>query len=156
MENITQVASNTATIQAFQDTVDNMMTVVIVLILSAGLLAFVVLYNLTNINIGERVREIATLKVLGFTRREVDLYVFRENLWLSLLGILVGFVFGKYLHLYIMNSVEVEMIRFGRQILPVSYLLAAVLTLAFTLIVSVVMSRKLRKVDMVESLKSVE
>ena len=156
LENITQVASNTATIQAFQDTVDNMMTVVIVLILSAGLLAFVVLYNLTNINIGERVREIATLKVLGFTRREVDLYVFRENLWLSLLGILVGFVFGKYLHLYIMNSVEVEMIRFGRQILPVSYLLAAVLTLAFTLIVSVVMSRKLRKVDMVESLKSVE
>ena len=86
MENITQVASNTATIQAFQDTVDNMMTVVIVLILSAGLLAFVVLYNLTNINIGERVREIATLKVLGFTRREVDLYVFRENLWLSLFG----------------------------------------------------------------------
>ena len=68
----------------------------------------------------------------------------------------MGFVFGKYLHLYIMNSVEVEMIRFGRQILPVSYLLAAVLTLAFTLIVSVVMSRKLRKVDMVESLKSVE
>ena len=69
-------------------------------------MAFVVLYNLTNINIGERVREIATLKVLGFTRREVDLYVFGENLWLSLLGILVGFVFGKYLHLYIMNSVD--------------------------------------------------
>lgn len=156
LENITQVASNTSTIQAFQDTVDNMMTVVIVLILSAGLLAFVVLYNLTNINIGERVREIATLKVLGFTRREVNLYVFRENLWLSLLGVLVGCVLGKYLHLYIMNSVEVEMIRFGRQILPVSYLLAAVLTLAFTLIVSVVMSRKLRKIDMVESLKSVE
>ena len=66
-------------------------------------MAFVVLYNLININIGDRVREIATLKVLGFTRREVDLYVFRENLWLSLLGILVGFVFGKYLHLYIMN-----------------------------------------------------
>lgn len=156
LENVTQASSNTDTIQVFQDTVDNMMTVVIVLILSAGLLAFVVLYNLTNINIGERVREIATLKVLGFTRREVNLYVFRENLWLSLLGVLVGFVLGKYLHLYIMNSVEVEMIRFGRQILPVSYLLAAVLTLVFTLIVSVVMSRKLRKVDMVESLKSVE
>ena len=156
LENVTQASSNTDTIQVFQDTVDNMMTVVIVLILSAGLLAFVVLYNLTNINIGERVREIVTLKVLGFTRREVNLYVCRENLWLSLLGVLVGFVLGKYLHLYIMNSVEVEMIRFGRQILPVSYLLAAVLTLVFTLIVSVVMSRKLRKVDMVESLKSVE
>ena len=109
LENITQVASNTATIQAFQDTVDNMMTVVIVLILSAGLLAFVVLYNLTNINIGERVREIATLKVLGFTRREVDLYVL-GNLWLSLWAFW-WIVFGKYLHLYIMNSVEVEMIR---------------------------------------------
>ena len=156
LDNVTQVTSNSSTIGVFQDVVDNMMTVVFVLIISAGLLAFVVLYNLTNINIGERVREIATLKVLGFTRREVDMYVFRENLWLSLLGILVGFVLGKYLHLYIMSSVEVEMIRFGRQILPMSFGLAALLTLVFTLIVSVVMSRKLRKIDMVESLKSVE
>lgn len=156
LDNITQVTSNTATVQAFQDTVDNMMTVVVVLIVSAGLLAFVVLYNLTNINIGERVREIATLKVLGFTRREVNFYVFRENLWLSLLGIAFGCVLGKALHLYIMTSVEIEMLRFGRQILPMSYLLSAVITLLFTLLVSVVMSRKLRKIDMVESLKSVE
>lgn len=156
LDNITQVTSNTSTVEAFQDTVDNMMTVVVVLIISAGLLAFVVLYNLTNINIGERVREIATLKVLGFTGREVNLYVFRENLWLSLLGIAFGCLMGKALHLYIMTSVEIEMLRFGRQILPMSYLLSAVITLLFTLLVSVVMSRKLKKIDMVESLKSVE
>ena len=155
-ENITQVTSNTETIRMFQETVDNMMAVVVVLILSAGLLAFVVLYNLTNINISERVREIATLKVLGFTRKEVNLYVFRENLWLSLLGIFIGFFLGDALHLYIMKTVEIEIMRFGRQILPMSYGFSALLTLSFALLVSVVMSHKLKKIDMVESLKSVE
>ena len=130
--------------------------VIVVLIVSAGMLAFVVLYNLNNINITERQRELATLKVLGFYDNEVSAYVFRENILLSLLGILGGVVFGFFLHRYVITTVEVDAVMFGRDIKPISYLYSAIFTIGFSLIVNFFMHRKLKKIDMVESLKSVE
>jgi len=127
-----------------------------VLIISAGLLAFVVLYNLTNININERITEIATIKVLGFRDKEVYDYVFRENIMLSVIGTLVGLIFGVYMHRYIMLTVEVDLIMFVRSIKPISYLYAVILTMSFTLLINRFMRRVLNKVDMVTSLKSVE
>ena len=127
-----------------------------ILIISAGLLAFVVLYNLTNININERMTEIATIKVLGFRDKEVYDYVFRENILLSLIGTFVGLVFGIFLHKHIMSTVEVELIMFVRHIKPISYLYAIILTMSFTLFINRFMRRVLDDVDMVTSLKSVE
>lgn len=130
--------------------------VIVVLILSAGLLAFVVLYNLNNINITERKRELATLKVLGFYDMEVAEYVYRENVILTLFGILAGAGIGKILHLYIIQTVEVDMMMFGRSVFPRSYLFSALLTLVFSLVVNYIMYYRLKKIDMIESLKSVE
>ena len=131
-------------------------TVIVVLIISAGMLAFVVLYNLNNINITERQRELATLKVLGFYDKEVSAYVYRENIILTFIGVLAGAVFGIFLHRYIILTVEVDAVMFGRNIKPISFLYSGLLTVGFSMIVNLFMHQKLKKIDMVESLKSVE
>lgn len=130
--------------------------VIVVLIVSAGLLAFVVLYNLNNINITERRRELATLKVLGFYDTEVSSYVYRENIMLTIFSIAVGIVLGALLHRFVITTVEVDAVMFGRVVNWQSYLLSALLTTVFSLFVNWVMYYKLKKIDMVESLKSVE
>lgn len=130
--------------------------VIWVLIISAALLAFIVLFNLNNINIIERRRELATLKLLGFYDPEVAIYVYRENVWLSIFGIAAGCILGRYLHAFIIGTCEIDMIMFGRDIKPVSYLISVVLTLVFAAAVNLFMLIKLKKIDMVESLKSVE
>ena len=129
---------------------------VVIIITAAAALAFVVLYNLTNINITERVRELATLKVLGFFDREVTAYVYRENLFLTLFGIVLGLVMGRFLHAWVVLTVEVEMVMFGRTAPPYAYWLAAALTVVFSAAVNIAAHFKLKKVDMVESLKTVE
>lgn len=131
-------------------------SVMIVLIVAAGALAFVVLYNLNNININERRRELATLKVLGFFDGEVGAYVYRENVILTLLGCVLGCFVGKILHMFIIVTVEVDSCMFGRNIKPESFLIGTVFTVAFSIIVNFVMYFKLKKIDMVESLKSIE
>ena len=130
--------------------------VIVVLIISAGMLAFVVLYNLNNININERKRELATLKVLGFFDGEVSSYVFRENVLLTVFGCILGVVLGSALHRYVITTVEIESYMFGRIIKIPSYLLAIALTFGFSFLVNLLMHFKLKKIDMVESLKSVE
>ncbi len=131
-------------------------TIVVVIIFCAGLLAFVVLYNLTNINITEREKEIATIKVLGFFDREVDAYVYRESIALAVIGTLVGLVLGVYLHMFVIHTVEVDAVMFGRSIRTASYLFSALLTLVFALLVNLVMHRKLKQISMVESMKAPE
>lgn len=130
--------------------------IVFVVIASAAGLAFIVLYNLTNINITERIREIATIKVLGFFRQETSSYVFSENVALTLFGVLFGLVLGILLHRYVMAQIVVDMVCFRPQILPKSFAFSVVLTFIFTLFVNAVMSVKLEKINMAESLKSVE
>lgn len=142
------------------DQIDNMLRsldiVIVVLIVSAGLLAFVVLYNLNNINITERQRELATLKVLGFFDGEVASYVYRENMVLTLFGVIAGMGIGTFLHHCVIQTVEVDLMMFGRNVFPRSYGWSALITLAFALFVNFMMFYRLRKIDMIESLKSVE
>lgn len=130
--------------------------VVLVLILGSGMLTFVVMLNLTNINIGERMRELATLRVLGFYDKEMYDYIFRENNALSVIGAFVGLVFGKIMHLFVIRTCEVDMVMFVRSAKPLSYVYAFALTIAFSLIVNLLMRPKVRAIDMVESLKSAE
>ena len=130
--------------------------VVVLIIVCAAMLAFVVLYNLSNINIAERVKEIATIKVLGFYDREVYSYVNRESTALSCIGTLLGLALGKVLHAFIITTVEVDSVMFGRQIAPQSFLYAVALTLVFSTAVNLVMGRKLKKISMVESMKAPE
>lgn len=146
----------TASISKFDDTIKSLDLVTYVLIVSAAMLAFVVLYNLTNVNISERLREIATIKVLGFYDQEVASYVYKENMVMTILGALLGLGLGTVLHRFIMRTVEMEGVMYGYQIQPVSYALSFVLTFIFSLIVNLVMYRKLKNIQMVESLKSVE
>lgn len=144
------------TAERIADMLKSMDTIIYVLVISAGMLAFVVLYNLNNINISERKRELATLKVLGFFDMEVSAYVFRENIMLTLIGTAAGLVMGLFLHRYVIVTAEIEILMFGRNINLCSYLISIALTVLFSFIVNVVMHFKLRKVDMVESMKSVE
>lgn len=130
--------------------------VLVVLIVSAGLLAFVVLYNLNNININERRRELATLKVLGFYNGEVGAYVYRENVLLTIIGAALGIFIGKFLHMFVITTVEVDTCMFARTIKPESYVIGTLFTFGFSIIVNFVMYFKLKKIDMVESLKTVE
>lgn len=130
--------------------------VVLVLILGSGMLTFVVMLNLTNINIGERMRELATLRVLGFYDKEMYAYIFRENNALSVIGAFVGLVFGKIMHLFVIRTCEVDMVMFVRSAKPLSYVYAFALTIVFSLIVNLLMRPKVRAIDMVESLKSAE
>lgn len=141
---------------SFQKTISSLLIVVIVLIISAGLLAFVVLYNLTNVNISERLREIATIKVLGFYDNEVSAYVYRENILLTLIGTGTGLLLGIALHALIMTLAEFDNVMFGRNINAISFVLAALITILFAVLVNVVMYRKLKNIPMVESLKSIE
>ena len=138
------------------DLMSNFNIIVWVLIISAGLLAFVVLYNLNNINITERKRELATIKLLGFYDREVANYVYRENILLTLLGALVGIFLGLLLHSYVVRTVEVDIMMFGRTIKTLSYVYSLALTILFSVFVNFFMYFHLKKIDMVESLKSVE
>ena len=126
------------------------------MIISAGALAFVVLYNLTNVNISERIREIATIKVLGFYDKEVSAYIYRENIILTIIGTVVGLGLGTILHKFIMVTVEIQSMMFGRVIDMSSYFIATVLTIVLSLFVNLAMFYKLRNVKMVESLKSVD
>lgn len=142
--------------KSFKDMIGSLNYVVLVLIFSAGALAFVVLYNLTNINISERIREIATIKVLGFYDEEVSKYVYRENAILTIIGTAVGLVLGVFLHKFIILTGETEFIMFGRKIRFVSFVYSAILTIFFSLLVNFVMYFKLKKIDMVESLKSID
>lgn len=130
--------------------------VIVVIVGSAGLLAFVVLYNLNNININERKRELATIKVLGFYDLELASYVYRENILLTIIGVLLGAVFGKLLHAFIIGTVEIDSCMLSREIAPLSFVYAALCTAGFAIFVNVIMYYKLKKIDMIESLKSVE
>ena len=143
-------------LKTFNDTISSLNFVVAVLIISAAALAFVVLYNLTNINISERIREIATIKVLGFYDNEVAAYVYRENMILTLIGSIVGLALGVLLHRFIMSTIEFDNVMFGRNIDFLSYIYSILLTLGFGLLVNLVMYFRLKKIPMVESLKSVE
>lgn len=144
----------------FRDRIDNMMKsmdyIMLVIVACAGILAFIVLYNLTNINITERIREIATIKVLGFYASETAQYVFRENVLLTAVAAIVGIPLGKALHAFVMSKVKIDMISFDVHIAPLSYALGIVLTFVFAFIVNLAMRRKLAKVSMTESLKSIE
>lgn len=134
----------------------SMDALIYVVVLAAGALAFIVLYNLNNINIEERKRELATLKVLGFQNEEISAYVLRENVWLTAMGAAAGVFFGIPLHYFLIRTAEIEIMMFGRSINPVSYLYSIGLTLLFASLVNVVMHFSLKKIDMVESLKSIE
>ena len=153
---IASVVLTSDNLATFDSMIGSVYKIVLVLIISAGLLSFIVLFTLTNINITERMREIATIKVLGFFDREVASYIFRENLILTALGTAAGLLMGSPLAKYVIGSAEVEMVMFGRQIYPESFAMAAALTLVFALSVNAVMIGRLRKIDMIEALKTVE
>ena len=156
IDGVKTVGFNDEQIDSYRTMLKSVDSVVVVLIVAAAALAFVVLYNLTNINITERAREIATLKVLGFTRKEVNAYIFRETMILSVIGALAGLVLGIFLEAFVVQTAEVDQVMFGREIHAASFAIAFALTMAFTVLVMLFMRRKLRAVDMVESLKSNE
>lgn len=155
-DDVSLVAFSDETISLYRNMISVVDYVVAVLIISAILLAFIVLYNLTNINIEERLREIASLKVLGFTKREIYAYIFREVFLLSLLGDVFGLGVGVYLERFVVATAEVDYVMFSRTIHLESFVIAFVLTLVFTGLILLVMTPKLNRIDMVESLKSVD
>ena len=156
IDGVKTVAYNDEVIDAYKSMLKSVGLIVIVLVVAAAALAFIVLYNLTNINITERMREIATLKVLGFTPREMNAYIFREIFLLAAIGCAVGLVLGVWMEGFVVVTAEVDQIMFGRAIHPTSFLLAFLLTMLFTVLVMLAMRGKLRRIDMVESLKSNE
>ena len=153
---ISSVSLISSAIRTMDETMQSLNYVVVVLIVSAGLLAFVVLYNLSNVNISERIRELATIKVLGFYDREVYDYITRETILLTLIGIVLGLVAGFFLNYYIIGTCEINMLRFNKTIEPLSYVYSVLITIGFTLIVNIATYFALKKIDMIESLKSVE
>ncbi len=155
-DNVLALIMNASSLSSVHETLQIMDLVTVVLIVSAAALAFVVLYNLTNVNITERIREIATLKVLGFYDMEVSSYIFRENIILSIMGGAVGLALGYALCMFVITTAEIDEVMFGRSIHAPSYLWAFLITLAFSLIVNFIMTGVLKKISMVESLKSVE
>ena len=155
-KNVQTVAFNDETIDTYRTMLQSVNIIVVVLVAAAALLSFIVLYNLININITERRREIASLKVLGFTPREVNSYIFREVLLLTLIGAAIGLVLGVFLEGFVVATAEVDYVMFGRDIHAWSFVLAFVLTIVFTCVVMLAMKVKLAAIDMVESLKSVE
>lgn len=156
IEGVSSVSSVSSLVESIKGMLDTMNYVVVILIVASALLAFVVLYNLANINIGERQREIATLKVLGFYDKEVDNYINKENVIFTLIGIILGLVFGVFLTNAIIESVEIDKLRFMIKISPISYVYSAVITSSFSFIVNWIIHFILKKIDMIESLKSVE
>ena len=155
-DGVKTVAYNDETIDAYRDMISSVNMIVVVLVTAAAALAFIVLYNLTNINITERMREIATLKVLGFTPREMNAYIFREIFLLAAIGCAVGLVLGVWMEGFVVVTAEVDQIMFGREIHAASYVIAFLLTMLFTVLVMLAMRGKLHRIDMVESLKSNE
>jgi len=139
-----------------EDMLGSLNKVVYILIVLSMLLSFTVLYNLSNININERKREISTLKVLGFYNVEVDRYITSENLILTLIGIFLGLLSGYFLALKVIGTVEIEYVRFIYHIKPQSFIYTALLALGFTLIVNIIAHFNLKRIDMIDSLKSVE
>lgn len=144
------------TYDRFRQMIKGMDSIVYVLVVSAGALAFIVLYNLNNINIAERRRELATLKVLGFYDREVAEYIYRENVIITLMGIGLGMIFGYFLHQYVIRASEIDMFMFGRKIGALGYILGVIVTILFAILINMTMYYKLKKVDMATSLKSGE
>ena len=153
---ISTISLNSTIMKSLDDTMNSLNYVVIILIVSAGLLAFVVLYNLSNVNISERIRELATIKVLGFYDGEVYKYVTRETILLTIIGIALGLIGGYLLNFYIIDTCEIETLRFTKTIDFISYIYSIAITLFFTIIVNIVTYFALKKIDMIGSLKSVE
>ncbi len=156
MENASNISVVADTRARVENMMESMNYIVALVILSAAALAFIVLFNLGNINISERVREIATLKVLGFYPNETGAYVFRENMVLSIMGIILGLPLGVLLHRFIMEQIKIDMVSFEIQILPLSYLYSVAAVLGFTICVDLIMRRKIERINMAESLKSIE
>lgn len=157
--NMPEVASVTrisTAMNMMNDTMKSLNYVVVILIVSAGLLAFVVLYNLSNVNISERIRELATIKVLGFYDKEVYLYITRETIILTAIGLVLGLIAGYFLDFFILETCEINMLRFRKFVAPLSFVFAALITILFTIIVNIVTYFALKKIDMIESLKNVE
>lgn len=155
-DNISQVLRVSSISEGFDDMIKSLNMVVIVLIVCAAMLAFVVLYNLNSINIEERKRELATIKLLGFYNRELSSYVFRENIILTIIGGLLGLILGVYLLSFIISTAEVDMVMFGRETTITSYIFAFLMTIVFATLINLIMNKELKKIDMIESLKSVE
>ena len=155
-DDVRAVIHNDELLSQLSDATDAMNVVTIVLIVLACALAFVVLFNLTNINISERIRELATIKVLGFNERELAMYIYRENMIVTLLGILLGMIGGIFLHGFVLATAEIDILKFPRIVTLQSYLLSAFLSMIFALFVNFVMNFRLSRIDMVESLKNVE
>ncbi len=153
---ISAVSRVSSTMTILDDTLNSLDYVVVILIGAAGMLAFVVLYNLANVNISERERELATIKVLGFYDNEVYNYIGRESILLTIIGIAIGLIGGYFLNFYIIGTCEINMLRFSKIVHPISYLYAILITIAFTIIVNILTYFALKKIDMIESLKSVE
>ena len=153
---VTSVSMNATTQAQVNSMLGNLNVIIAVMILAAGLLAFIVLYNLNNINITERRRELATLKVLGFYPGELAAYVYRENVILTLFGTVLGMGLGFVLHWFVMQTVETETVMFGAEMRFTSYLFAILLTIVFAVLVNALMYFRMKKIDMIESLKSVE
>lgn len=153
---VSSITFTSSTRHIFDDTMDNFAYVSLILIVSAGALAFVVLYNLSSVNISERRRELATIKVLGFYDKEVYQYINRENTILTLIGILLGLGIGNILTMYIIKTCEIDMLMFDPTIALTSYIYAILITAAFAILVNVILYFSLKKIDMIESLKSVE
>lgn len=156
LDGVTSLSRVTDTRNTFTSSLSAVDYAVVLIIVCAAALAFVVLYNLTNINITERMRELATLKVLGFYDGELSAYVYRENVILTVFGVAMGIGMGKLLHQWVILTVEIDLLMFGRQLEPASYVYSVILTVLFSLLVNLVAHKKLKKLDMVESLKTVE
>lgn len=155
-DRVSAVTVNADTMERFDTMMKSLNYIVLLIIICAGSLAFIVLYNLTNINITERIREIATVKVLGFYRNETASYVFRENIVLTAIGALLGLGLGRLLHAFVMSQIQIDMVSFDVHVKPASYVYSLLFTFGFTVIVNLFMSYKLEKIDMAESLKSVD
>lgn len=156
LESVANVTVNEDFMNRIGSMMESLNIIVLVVIICAAGLAFIVLYNLTNINITERVREIATVKVLGFYRKETASYVFRENIILTVMGMVLGLFMGRFLHAFVINEIQVDMIAFDVYVKPLSYLYSSLLTVLFAWFVNKVMGRKLENISMTESLKSVD
>ena len=156
LDSIVGVTFVSSIYEAISDTLGSLDVVTVVIIVSAGMLAFVVLYNLTNINVSERIRELSTIKVLGFYNKEVTMYIYRENMVLTIMGTVVGLFLGVFLHGFVLQTAEMDNMMFTRVIHPSSFVYASLMTFLFSTIVMLIMHLKLKKVDMVEALKAEE
>ena len=153
---IKTIADFADTIATFSSMLDTLDIIVVVIIIAAGSLALVVIMNLTEVNISERIREIATLKVLGFNNKEVYSYIFKEVFILSLIGMVIGLPLGRLELIFVMDIIEMEMVMFSTVVEPLTYLYGFGIIMLFTIMVIMLMRKTLRNVEMVESLKSVE